>query len=607
MSDRNASRVVKITRFPIATMADVLMAIGSDPDIGPRQREARRSAVKTFCRWLDKADREAEVSAELRTVRRQMATLIPAQCTTRCRSGKTRPVSKGRRANVFSLLTRTLLALRADLVDTRRTPLLPEWDSLFAAIGDPTLRRSCGRFGRWCSAKGTLPAQVTQQHAEAFAAELADLLPSSRARQAFVGLCRAWNRAAAEYPLLWPQVRLEPGDRRRAYVMPRDQIDPQFLADLEHMLQRFGSWLDLPDGLKKPFARRTLTELRRILLRLYTVALRHHRPTPDIRGLADLVRPAIVRSVLGYYLDRFGVTDPENTKSAAKYAHFLYLVAKCWAGAPPETIKFLYNKRATLTPKRKKGMAEKNRRTLHYFKDEARSERLLLQGEKALAVFLRLTRPSVRDALALQLALAIAMLIAAPVRSQNLASIHLERHLIWGRDGPRETCHLVFPASEVKNDIDLEFRLPPWVIEILKVYLAKGRPLLAKEGNAYLFPGHGASHKGPGLLSKQIKQTAEHAVGVPVTAHQFRHLVGLLYLLENPGGHEVVRRLLGHKRIETTIAHYAGMEQAAAIALWDRHIEARRQRIVRRPPRPSKPPVRLKPAKPDSPPPPRTL
>jgi len=70
------------------------------------------------------------------------------------------------------------------------------WQSLFTAVGDPALKRSCGRFARWCSASGVVPSQVSQQHAEAFATELVELLPARRARQAFVGLCRVWNRTA---------------------------------------------------------------------------------------------------------------------------------------------------------------------------------------------------------------------------------------------------------------------------------------------------------------------------------------------------------------------------------------------------------------------------
>jgi integrase len=185
---------------------------------------------------------------------------------------------------------------------------------------------------------------------------------------------------------------------------------------------------------------------------------------------------------------------------------------------------------------------------------------------------------------------AIELLIAAPVRPQNLASIRLSRHLIRGHDGARKSVHLFFPANEVKNDVDLEFRLPPRVVEMLNVYLAKARRLLAEEDNDYLFPGRGLGHYKTGHLSERIAETAERVTGVRVTGHQFRHLVGFLYLKDNPGGHEVVRRFLGHKSIETTLTFYAGMEQAAAISLWDRHIEERRQRIVQQRPKRRKSP-----------------
>ena len=61
-----------------------------------------------------------------------------------------------------------------------------------------------------------------------------------------------------------------------------------------------------------------------------------------------------------------------------------------------------------------------------------------------------------------------------------------------------------------------------------------------------------------------------------ITAHQFRHIAGFLYLKSNPGGHEVVRRLLGHKSINTTLEFYAGMEAIDAFRLYDRLIAERR-------------------------------
>jgi integrase len=67
-------------------------------------------------------------------------------------------------------------------------------------------------------------------------------------------------------------------------------------------------------------------------------------------------------------------------------------------------------------------------------------------------------------------------------------------------------------------------------------------------------------------------------IGLDVHLHLFRHIAAKLYLDAHPGQYEVVRRLLGHKQIETTVAFYAGAETAAAVRHYDDHILERRQR-----------------------------
>jgi len=47
--------------------------------------------------------------------------------------------------------------------------------------------------------------------------------------------------------------------------------------------------------------------------------------------------------------------------------------------------------------------------------------------------------------------------------------------------------------------------------------------------------------------------------------------------MANPGGHEVVRHLLGHRSIATTLRFYAGMETAAALRRYDAVVLERRQ------------------------------
>ena len=77
-------------------------------------------------------------------------------------------------------------------------------------------------------------------------------------------------------------------------------------------------------------------------------------------------------------------------------------------------------------------------------------------------------------------------------------------------------------------------------------------------------------------LGSQITRLLQRELGVRLSPHQFRHLVGYIYLLRHPHGHEVVRRMLGHRDIRTTIKFYAGMEMAEAA----RHYEAVLEELI---------------------------
>jgi len=112
--------------------------------------------------------------------------------------------------------------------------------------------------------------------------------------------------------------------------------------------------------------------------------------------------------------------------------------------------------------------------------------------------------------------------------------------------------------------VDLEFPLPASTIKLLDSYLEDYRHLLVRDPNRWLFPGLGKDHKNRQTLGGQISKIIEAELGFRITPHQFRHICGYLYLRANPGGYEVVRCLLGHKSIETTIRFYTGMEGIAA-------------------------------------------
>lgn len=107
------------------------------------------------------------------------------------------------------------------------------------------------------------------------------------------------------------------------------------------------------------------------------------------------------------------------------------------------------------------GMTARKREALRAFDDQAAVEALLHLPRRLLGEVKSKRREGWRDAKLIQTALAVELLLNAPVRIQNLASIEIERHLIEVGGRRNRMVHLRFPAAEVKNANDLEFPLEP--------------------------------------------------------------------------------------------------------------------------------------------------
>jgi integrase len=219
-------------------------------------------------------------------------------------------------------------------------------------------------------------------------------------------------------------------------------------------------------------------------------------------------------------------------------------------------------------------MSDRNREALRAFDDEDAVEALLNLPDRVVDGVLKSGRERYREAKLFQTALAIELLLNAPVRIQNLASIELDRHLVDLSTRRERRVHLRFPAHEVKNTVDLDFPLMPEAVDLLGQYIAVWRPILCTGQNApFLFPGARANRaKGTTTLGNQIKDLVFVRTRLDMTPHRFRHAVGKIFLDRNPGQYEVVRQLLGHKNIKTTITFYAGAETASAVRHYARTI-----------------------------------
>ena len=158
----------------------------------------------------------------------------------------------------------------------------------------------------------------------------------------------------------------------------------------------------------------------------------------------------------------------------------------------------------------------------------------------------------------------MAILTVAPVRLGNLASIRLGENLIKP-GGPYSTFWLTFRKYDVKNSTPLQFKLDETVTAIIDEYVHDFRPALMRGSNAdWLFPGESGEHKEKISFSTQIVDRVQKSTGLRITVHQFRHAAGALILKHRPGEYELVRRILGHKSVQTTINFYCDLDTTQA-------------------------------------------
>ena len=179
-----------------------------------------------------------------------------------------------------------------------------------------------------------------------------------------------------------------------------------------------------------------------------------------------------------------------------------------------------------------------------------------------------------RDA---QTAVAVEILLMAPLRIANLAMLGLGKHIHLD-PADRDSGVISLSEAETKNALALEFQLPAESTRLIRRYVERFLPTLSAPGCDALFPGRAGKTKVPTALGAQVKKAVLAETGCVLNAHLFRHLGAKAHLDDNPGDYEVVRRVLGHKSIDTTTSFYTGFETAAAARHFDASILARRRR-----------------------------
>jgi len=541
----------------LPTFADLIDRIDADKTLPRRTLQNWAWALRAIARAV--AKEPAAVPAHPEFLRKLLDRAAPASLN------MTRPAWN----NARSLASKALeWGGFTSMPGHYQAPFAPAWAVLWEKLPpDTALSFQLSRLFHYASAQGILPATINDGVLAAFHEALVTESLVRNPYEIYRGAVKSWNNAADRIPG-WPQQRLDFAKRRKTFSLAWSAFPPSWEADVDAYLRR-AAGLDLSDDHFTRAQRPRTLQTRRAQLRLFASALaKSGMPAENLIDLRTMLTPETAAQGLQFLVQR---NDGRSSVQISNIALFLPTLA-ARLDMPTETVMRL-RKVARKLKITQHGMTARNRKALRAFDDDAAVVALLNLPRRILDEVIRSGRKGYSAAKLLQTAVAVEVLLNAPVRIQNLASVDLKRHLLEVGTRHNRTVHLQFPAAEVKNANDLEFPLMPDSVKLLDLYISDWRPALLTSPNSFLFPGKGPDlPKGTGALSSQIRKFVYTYTRLDMPAHRFRHAAAKIFLDHNPGEYEVVKQLLGHRDITTTISFYAGAESASAARHYDKTI-----------------------------------
>ena len=506
-------------------------------------------SLRQIAKWLD---RPTEV-----TPARWTAIRLPVGQLHHARLGVTAKTVANHTSNVAAALR---WFGKEHNVPSRGVALSAGWAVLRDGIGDRGRRARLYGLMRYCSGRGLMPTSVDDTVVAdylRYRAETTFLATSSMAHRS---IARAWNASAGDPG--WPAQRLtEPPVNAQAG--PAWEDFPEGLRrDIDKYLLGLGKSRKGPDGKRsRPCSPKTIKTRRAELVAVARMAVKIGTPIEDLKSLAALVHPDVAGPVLDAYWENNGVEPKVYTIDLA----WKLLSLARQNGLDEAAIERLDEIRASLEEYRHGGLTGKNLELIRQVLTEGIwSEVVSLPNALMRQARADQAHAPVKAAVTAQLAVAIAILSFAPVRLSNLVGIELGKNLIKP-GGPDSPFWLIFPHYDVKNRVNLEFSFDEARTKLIDEYIHEFRPTLARGSNAaWLFPGVAGDPKTANMFSTQITQRIQKATGVRITVHQFRHASAAIYLRHRPGEYETVKRMLGHRNIQTTINFYCGLETTQA-------------------------------------------
>lgn len=535
------------------TLADVELAVRTNRALKDKQRRDYRSGVvaigKALCQPL------SAILLDLAAIQKSLDQLNPAALG----------ISPKTMANLRYNFIRAVDAsgLKTVHIGGRKTPALnSDWQAFRDRLPDVRADLGLSALMHYCSRNCIPPRAVTDATISHFIDNLRRTSLRRRPEMLHRRTTRIWNETVALFPDLGLREVDVPSLWTRHRRLDWSAFPATFLEDVDQCQAWYGRANRYARHARKTaLAPSTLRTQRGYILSMATSAIECGIPARSIKDLESLVRPEILEQILPWRDNAVGGVEVENAYNYHA-AQCLYRVAKEYIRPAPKIMEEIRELTSSV-PRPRGGMTEKNRTILRQFNDPTVLRRLYALPGHLFSEVRRQAHPNGHTLTHVHVALAVAILSYVPIRLENLLALEFDKHLlIAGKPGQKS--YVCLPAKEVKNNYDIQIQIPDHLAKLLLEYRNEIAPKLFGYRTKALFLGPGGSIRWERGLGDLITAYLWRHAGIRMTPHVFRHLAGEIILRTFPDGHVIVKDLLGHKSISTTLRYYVHMDSRRA-------------------------------------------
>jgi integrase len=547
----------------VATLADVRDVVDRAGLAGTRRRDMV-SALDRICEMA--GTMPASVPVEPSVLRDMLSRIRPAA----------HGVSAKSYSNLKSLFAAALqLAGVIDPSGRGAAKGHPVWGPLLEAIaGDQRLSNGLAALANWCVGQGMSPSDVDDAAVKKFLIWLETRTLHPKPRDIVRGVPKFWNEAGAKFSS-WPRSKLT----TLSFKVPLKhrkwpELSPSFRQDADAYLasrEKPDLFDERPEAPKRPLAATTLRQQREHLRLSASILMEDGEP---VVCLADLTKPEAFKKVLRHYHEQ---ANRQPNAFVIGVSKTLLQVAQYHTDTTPRELGEL-KRLASNLPAIPFDLTSKNKALLRQLESERTRAKLYFLPEQLMVEVAKDFETGRIRYVDAQVAIATDVVLAQPLRPQNLSSLCWRQHFSEP-NGPRRELLMHIPAAQTKSKKqDIVSEVPDDVAHRLRWYRRHILPRLGADPNGHLFVTGKGSPKSQETITVQIVNAIAKHVGIHMTPHQFRHFGAASYLEDHPEDFETARNLLGHAWSKTTRI-YAGSSSRRASRAYNQHLFKQREAL----------------------------